>query len=149
MDMSSFEIEKAMNGAYLGVRIKGSVLEMLNFSCLLAVLMESLNRPLYVDLDFKRDDWDRNISLGVIGMSLTFKATRPDSATKWVNEDGKEKKKRTDPWSFPVLRNLGEEEEPLPSDLGWKPEDCTIVEKSEDSILRRKNRSTVPNAAET
>lgn len=53
--MSLFETEKAMNGAYLDVRIKGSVLEMLNLSYLLDAHMELLNRQLYVDLDFKRD----------------------------------------------------------------------------------------------
>lgn len=53
--MSSAEMGKVVNGAYLDVRIKGSVFEMLKLSCLLNVHMELLSRPLYMSLDFKRD----------------------------------------------------------------------------------------------
>lgn len=44
--MSSAEMGEVVSGAYLDVRIKGSVLEMLNLSCLLDVHMELLCRPL-------------------------------------------------------------------------------------------------------
>ena len=53
--MSSAEMRKPVDGACLDVRIKGSVLEMLNLSCLLDVHMELLNGPLWMSLDFKTE----------------------------------------------------------------------------------------------